>query len=123
MTCSSTTSACPLFRLRIKGGCLPARTCRQAGFYLAAVNGMIRTPVEGPSIGVTRCESPSGPIVEFALENINQPIGVSTYHVTRASGGAAHRRGPVGGRQQGPIGNGDLARSILRLCLVHASLM
>jgi len=51
-------------------------------FYLAAVNGTMRTPVEGPSIGVLLCESRSGPIVEFALENTNQPIGVSTYRVT-----------------------------------------
>ena len=29
------------------------------------------------------CESRSGPLVEFALENINQTIGVSTYSVTR----------------------------------------
>jgi len=43
----------------------------------------MRTPIEGPSIGVLLCESRSGPIVEFALENTNQPIGVSTYKVTR----------------------------------------
>ncbi len=43
----------------------------------------MRTPVESPSIGVLLCESRSGPIVEFALENTNQPIGVSTYQVTR----------------------------------------
>ena len=46
---------------------------------LAAVNGMMRAPVEGPSIGVLLCESRSDPVVEFALETINQPIGVSTY--------------------------------------------
>jgi hypothetical protein len=50
---------------------------------LTAVNRTMRTPVEGPSIGVLLCESRSGPIVEFALEQINQPIGVSTYHITR----------------------------------------
>ena len=43
----------------------------------------MRTQVEGPSIGVLLCESRSGPTVEFALETINQPIGVATYHVTR----------------------------------------
>jgi hypothetical protein len=53
------------------------------GFYLAEVNAMMRTPFEGPSIGVLLCESQSGPIVEFTLETIKQPIGVSTYHVTR----------------------------------------
>jgi hypothetical protein len=52
-------------------------------FYLSAVNGTMRTPVEGPTIGVLLCETRSGPIVEFTLENINQPIGVSTYQVTR----------------------------------------
>ena len=53
------------------------------GFYLSAIDGTMRTPIEGPSIGVLLCESRSGPMVEFALENINQPIGVSTYRVTR----------------------------------------
>src|SRR5260370_12919876 len=52
-------------------------------FYLSGVNRTRRTPIEGPSIGVLLCESRSGPMVEFALENINQPIGVSTYRVTR----------------------------------------
>ncbi len=52
-------------------------------FYLSAVNATMRTPVEGPTIGVLLCESRSGPIVEFTLENIHQPIGVSTYRVTR----------------------------------------
>src|SRR5260370_3680807 len=70
-----------LLRLRAEGGCLPARTCRQAGFL--SCGRTMRTPVESPSIGVLLCESRSGPIVEFALENTNQPIGVSTYQVTR----------------------------------------
>lgn len=43
----------------------------------------MRTPLEAPSIGILLCESRTGPIVEFALENINQPIGVSTYQLTR----------------------------------------
>ena len=43
----------------------------------------MRTSLEEPSIGVLLCESRIGPIVEFSLENIDQPIGVSTYHLTR----------------------------------------
>jgi hypothetical protein len=43
----------------------------------------MRTPVDGPSIGVLLCESRSGPIVEYTLQNIVQPIGVSAYRVTR----------------------------------------
>jgi hypothetical protein len=71
------------FVFELKVGAFQPEHAGKLGFYLAAVNGTMRTPVEGPSIGVLLCESRSGPTVEFALETINQPIGVSTYHVTR----------------------------------------
>jgi len=71
------------FVFELKVGAFQPEHAGKLGFYLAAVNGTMRTPVEGPSIGVLLCESRSGPIVEFALETINQPIGVATYHVTR----------------------------------------
>jgi hypothetical protein len=67
----------------LKTGKFKPEWAGKLNFYLAALNGTMRTPVEGPSIGILLCESKSGPIVEFALENINQPIGVSTYRVTR----------------------------------------
>ena len=53
------------------------------GFYLSAIDGTMRTPIDGPTIGLLLCESRSGPIVEYALQNLIQPIGVSTYRVTR----------------------------------------
>ena len=71
------------FVFELKVGAFQPEHAGKLSFYLSAVNGTMRTPVEGPSIGVLLCESRSGPIVEFALENISQPIGVSTYHVTR----------------------------------------
>ena len=71
------------FVFELKVGAFQPEHAGKLSFYLAAVNRMMRTPIEGPSIGVLLCESRSGPIVEFALENTNQPIGVSTYQVTR----------------------------------------
>ncbi|MBB5346158.1 PDDEXK nuclease domain-containing protein [Tunturibacter empetritectus] len=71
------------FVFELKVGDFEPEYAGKLSFYLAAVNRTLRTPVEGPSIGVLLCESRSGPMVEFALENINQPIGVSTYRVTR----------------------------------------
>jgi predicted nuclease of restriction endonuclease-like (RecB) superfamily len=71
------------FVFELKVGAFQPEHAGKLNFYLSAVNRTMRTPVEGPSIGVLLCESRSGPIVEFALEQINQPIGVSTYHVTR----------------------------------------
>lgn len=40
--------------------------------HLAAVNRTMRTPVEGPSIGVLLCESRSGPMVEFVRTQIRR---------------------------------------------------
>jgi hypothetical protein len=71
------------FVFELKVGAFQPEHAGKLGFYLAAVNRTMRTPIEGPSIGVLLCESRSGPMVEFALENTNQPIGVSTYQVTR----------------------------------------
>jgi len=79
------------FVFELKVGAFQPEHAGQLGFYLAAVNGTMRTPVEGPSIGVLLCQSRNGPTVEFALETINQAIGVSPYHVTRElpAGGSA----------------------------------
>lgn len=38
---------------------------------------------DSPTIGLLLCESRSGPVVEYALQSLVQPIGVSTYRVTR----------------------------------------
>jgi len=71
------------FVFELKVGAFQPEHAGKLGFYLTAVNRTMRTSIEGPSIGVLLCESRSGPLVEFALENTNQPIGVSTYQVTR----------------------------------------
>jgi hypothetical protein len=36
-----------------------------------------------PTSGVLLCETRNTAVVEYALQNITQPIGVSTYRVTR----------------------------------------
>jgi predicted nuclease of restriction endonuclease-like (RecB) superfamily len=69
--------------IELKAGKFRPEWTGKLAFYLAAVNGTMRTSIDAPSIGILLCESRTGPIVEFALENINQPIGVSTYQVTR----------------------------------------
>ena len=71
------------FVFELKVGEFKPEHAGKLNFYLAAVNRTMRTSVEGPTIGVLLCESRSGPIVEFAVENSNQPIGVATYTVTR----------------------------------------
>jgi predicted nuclease of restriction endonuclease-like (RecB) superfamily len=72
-----------LFIFELKIGAFKPEYAGKLAFYLSAVDGIMRTALDGPSVGVLLCESRSGPIVEYALQSIVQPIGVSTYRVTR----------------------------------------
>jgi predicted nuclease of restriction endonuclease-like (RecB) superfamily len=71
------------FVIELKNGAFKPEYAGKLSFYLSAVDATMRTPVDGPSIGVLICESRSGPTVEYTLQNINRPIGVSTYRATR----------------------------------------
>lgn len=48
-------------------------------FYLTAVDNQIKTPADGPSIGLLLCKSVDKVIVEYSLINNTKPIGVATY--------------------------------------------
>lgn len=52
-------------------------------FYLSAANDLLRHPSDNPTIGLLICKNKNNIIVEYALKNINQPIGVSEYQLTR----------------------------------------
>jgi hypothetical protein len=71
------------FVIELKTGEFQPEYAGKLGFYLSAIDGTMRTPIDGPTIGLLLCESRSGPIVEYALQSLIQPIGVSTYRVTR----------------------------------------
>jgi predicted nuclease of restriction endonuclease-like (RecB) superfamily len=71
------------FVIELKTGEFQPEYAGKLGFYLSAIDGTMRTSIDGPTIGLLLCESRSGPIVEYALQSLIQPIGVSTYRVTR----------------------------------------
>ena len=71
------------FAIELKTGEFEPEYAGQLGFYIAAIDGTLRTPGDGPTIGLLLCESRSGPVVEYSLQSMKQPIGVSTYRVTR----------------------------------------
>lgn len=50
-------------------------------FYLAALDSLVKTPEENPSIGIVICKSKKRMIVEYSLRESKKPIGVSTYKV------------------------------------------
>lgn len=52
-------------------------------FYLAALNDKVKLENENPSIGLILCKEKDQLIVEYALKDSSQPIGVTTYKITK----------------------------------------
>jgi len=51
-------------------------------FYISAVDGKIRGENDNPTIGILICKSKNSTIVEYALKDINKPMGVSEYQLS-----------------------------------------
>jgi len=71
------------FVIELKVGKFKPEYAGKLNFYLSAVDGILRTERDEPTIGLLLCESHEGPVVEYAFKDIQKPIGVSTYRVTR----------------------------------------
>ena len=52
-------------------------------FYLSAANDLIRHQSDNPTIGLLICKNKNDVIAEYSLKNINQPIGISEYQLTK----------------------------------------
>ncbi|MFH0920134.1 MAG: PDDEXK nuclease domain-containing protein [Fibrobacterota bacterium] len=50
-------------------------------FYLSAVDDLLCHPGDAPSIGIILCKTRDAAVAEYALRDVNKPIGVST-HIT-----------------------------------------
>lgn len=69
--------------IELKVGNFKPEYAGKLNFYLSAVDGMMRTERDEPTIGLLLCESHEGAVVEYSLKDIAKPIGVSSYRVTR----------------------------------------
>ena len=69
--------------IELKTGRFKPEWAGKLNFYLSAVDDLIRTAPDGPTIGLLLCESHNSPVAEYALRDIAKPIGISTYRVTR----------------------------------------
>lgn len=53
-------------------------------FYLSAVDDLIREDGDGPTVGILICKDKDKTVVEYALKDIDKPIGVSEYMITKS---------------------------------------
>jgi len=52
-------------------------------FYVSAVDNLLKTSRDDPTIGIILCKSKDRTIVEYALQGVQKPIGVSTFQVNQ----------------------------------------
>ena len=52
-------------------------------FYVSAMDDLLKTELDNPTIGILICKSKNNTVVEYALKDVNKPIGVSEYTITK----------------------------------------
>lgn len=72
-----------LIAIELKIGAFKPEYAGKMNFYLSLLNDKVRLSDENPSIGIIICKDKSKTIVEYALKNTTQPIGVATYTLTK----------------------------------------
>ena len=70
--------------IELKNGRFKPEYTGKLSFYVSAVNGELRGPSDGPTIGLLLCKSKDDVVARYALQDINQPIGVSEYRLSDA---------------------------------------
>ena len=53
-------------------------------FYLSAADDLLSHSQDNPSIGILLCRGKNRVVVEYALRNVHQPIGVAEYQLAKA---------------------------------------
>ena len=68
--------------IELKTGDFKPEYAGKLNFYLSAVDNIMKTEQDAPTIGLLLCKSKNDLIAEYALRDINKPIGVSEYRIT-----------------------------------------
>lgn len=75
------------FVLELKTGAFEPEYAGKMSFYLSAVDAQVRDPqIDGPTLGLILCRDPNHNrlIIEYALRDMNKPIGVAGFETRLA---------------------------------------
>lgn len=70
--------------IELKAGKFKPEYAGKMNFYLSAVDDLLRTPGDNPSIGLILCRSRVGVLAEYALRDMSKPIGLAEYQLTES---------------------------------------
>lgn len=67
--------------IELKTGKFHPKDLGQLSFYMTAVDRQVKAKIDGKTIGILLCRSRNDIVAEYALADLQRPIGVSTYHL------------------------------------------
>jgi predicted nuclease of restriction endonuclease-like (RecB) superfamily len=67
----------------LKAGEFQPEYAGKLNFYLSAVDSQLRHPGDNPSLGLLLCKSRDRVVAEYALRDVNKPIGVAEYQLVQ----------------------------------------
>ena len=65
--------------IELKSGDFKPEYAGKLNFYISAVDDLLKTEQDNPTIGILLCKNKKGMIAEYALRDIEKPIGISEY--------------------------------------------
>jgi len=69
--------------IELKAGKFEAEHIGKLGLYISAINHQKKKETDGPTIGMIICKTKDSVEVQYSLEIVNQPIGVSEYRLAK----------------------------------------
>jgi predicted nuclease of restriction endonuclease-like (RecB) superfamily len=65
--------------IELKNGDFKPEYAGKLNFYISAIDDLLKTTHDNPTIGILLCKNKKGMIAEYALRDIEKPIGVSEF--------------------------------------------
>ncbi len=70
--------------IELKKGDFKPEYAGKMNFYCSAVDDLLRHPQDAPTIGLILCQTKDRILAEYSLRDIQKPIGLADYELTRA---------------------------------------
>lgn len=70
--------------IELKTGDFKPEYAGKLNFYLSAVDDILKSDTDNPSIGLLLCKSKNNLVAEYSLKDMSKPIGISEYKITNS---------------------------------------
>lgn len=67
--------------IELKNGHFKPEYTSKLNFYLSALDDLVKMKEDGPSIGLILCRDRNNIVAEYALRDLNKPIGITRYEL------------------------------------------